>query len=73
VFEKKLKNEIFSQMSSPANFALMLQQSIFNVDAATMKTAKLLMEKDKVIDEHKLRIEKLERQLDILSKKNEVC
>ena len=60
-------------MSSPSEFALQLQRNIFNVDAATMKTAKLLLEKEKAAEEQKSRIDNLESQLDILMKKNEVC
>lgn len=57
-------------MSHPLSEFLELKKTLYNLDKSTGKTAKLVIERDQIIQQQRVRIEQLELEVKRLSEKN---
>jgi len=59
-------------MNESSSALLKLKQSMFDVNANTMKTAKMIADRDEIIKNQQLRIDQLEQEVKRLTSKNAV-
>ena len=63
-------NCVQANMSHPLSEFLELKKTLYNLDKSTGKTAKLVIERDQIIQQQRVRIEQLELEVKRLSEKN---
>jgi len=57
-------------MSRPLSELLELKKTLFKLDKSSEQTSKLVIERDKIIEQQKVRIEQLENEVKRLSEMN---